>query len=126
MQIIVKEYAVKYTRLSFNGNIFEDVVPCNKTGYVKDADLRRANIAPGFPPVLSRSLPFLKKTRSYIFSPDNIVCLEESTNEEGEKVMVVHTAAGSWVFTYFDTPIPGAAYVANHVSFGSLYAYHYD
>lgn len=102
MDIIVKEYAVKYTRLSYNGNIFEDVVPCNKTGYVKDADLRRVNIAPGFPPVLSRSLPFLKKTSEFVFVPDNIVCIENTTNEEGENIHIIHTVAGSWLFFGFD------------------------
>lgn len=102
MEIKVKEYAVEYTICHLFGarRLEKKEVPCNKAGYVKDADLRRATI--GDCEVVSRSLPFLKKTSEFVFVPDNIVCIENTTNEEGENIHIIHTVVGSWLFFGFD------------------------
>lgn len=111
MEIKVKEYAVEYTICYLFGarRLEKKEVPCNKAGYVKDADLRRATI--GDCEVVTRSLPFLKKTSEFVFVPDNIVCIENTTNEEGENVYIIHTVAGSWIFFGFD------GYCADRVAF---------
>ena len=132
MEIKLKEYAVEYTLVHLisapqtaleremtklfgeekcpsDYPLEKKVVPCNKAGYVKDVDLRRAMI--GNCEVVSRSLPFLKKTSEFVFVPDNIVCIENTTNEEGENIHIIHTVAGSWLFFGFD------GYCADRVGF---------
>lgn len=111
MEIKVNEYAVEYTICYLFGarRLEKKEVPCNKAGYVKDDDLHRATI--GDCEVVTRSLPFLKKTSVFLFVTDNVVCIEDTTNEEGENIRIIHTVAGSWLFFGFD------GYYADRVGF---------
>lgn len=104
MEITVREYAVRYTVMQ-HGEIKEIVVRSNESGYVENYDLDTAglrsymwtNPSKYCTILISKSLPFIKRTRVFEFVAAQMVMVE--TEKVAKKTnKTIYTTSGAWNF----------------------------